>query len=1052
MNVNYSSSRNSHASLINNVDRNNRVSQTEGFKRFGRLLEMSRPDPKRVVLRNCEAVSRGEITLSEKTQLFKSVRKGELEVIINFLSKNKDYDLFSLTENNMSLLSLASSKGKVDIIQVLLEAGANIHGAACEKFNVPLLQAIFYNQEDAVKLLLKCNAQINVIDSLRFTPLMFAAYHNKFSICKILIESFKAVVNWPNGKYAELSPLGCAIHSQNIKIVKLFLKAKADVTLSDSKGNAAIHYVASETHQSSYAEQNMVGIMDELVKAGADLNAVNLQGDTVLILAARRGLSDLTQQLIKLGARINDSNAFKSSPLHEASAGGYINIVRQLIEGGADINQPGRDEMTPLIFALGNSKFSVVEKLLNCGADVLKPDVQGRTALHYLATTGTVGSKKILTKLLKANLVIDYTTYISRTPLHYAACADNLGMMSMLIDHNADTSATDKDGLTCLHFAALEGSLEVANFLIKKVGNVDQQDLLGRAPLHHALKSVEMVELLLDNNANISAVDKRGVSALHLAAGFGYSEVISLLVSRGMNVDTKDSFSRSPLHYAANTNKTHVMQVLHNHKACIDEKDIDGYTALHFAIENNHKDAVAWLIKSNATIDLPNKLGYTPLHFAVGRNDIEMVKILCDNKANIEANSNREGKTALHMAAASGWSQGIVELIKRGAVVGGRDRDGKSALHYAVIHNNANAVQILLNYKASVIDKNNNGATALHFAITNNNIAIAEMLIDNGADINETDILGLTALHVSVVLNNCQVARLLLNRGAVVDTKTFTGETTLSCATADSKKEVMNRLLFSSIKVNLKDAEGMTELHHAAKSGTADNVELLKKNGADVGVADNSGKTPLHHAVSSSETTKAKLKLLANSHTVKAKDSKGLTALHYAAINNHLDGALMLIPMVDVKIRDNLGRTPLHYAALQGHDHIANALLSAGAEKNPIDSFGFSPLALAIESSKFSMVTLLIEWEADVNQYMPTGCPLIRAIINDSIPIVTQLIEAGAGIRNRHNFMGTPIEIAFEYGNLEIIKTLVTKIVTDENKNIETINSTVSLPGVKYNQ
>ena len=93
-----------------------------------------------------------------------------------------------------------------------------------------------------------------------------------------------------------------------------------------------------------------------------------------------------------------------------------------------------------------------------------------------------------------------------------------------------------------------------------------------------------------------------------------------------------------------------------------------------------------------------------------------------------------------------------------------------------------------------------------------------------------------------------------------------------------------------------------------------------------------------------------KLKVLldkGNIH-INASNYSGITALHYAAENNHLTAVQELLGHgASVDVPDINGRTPLYYVSVQGHADIAKELVENGADPHFIDKNGTTPLELA---------------------------------------------------------------------------------------------------------
>jgi len=70
--------------------------------------------------------------------------------------------------------------------------------------------------------------------------------------------------------------------------------------------------------------------------------------------------------------------------------------------------------------------------------------------------------------------------------------------------------------------------------------------------LHYAIEknNYEIASLLLDNGANTTLGDKRGLNALHYAARFGLKEMVKLLLTHGADINLRDGNGFNPAHWA----------------------------------------------------------------------------------------------------------------------------------------------------------------------------------------------------------------------------------------------------------------------------------------------------------------------------------------------------------------------------------------------------------------------------------------------------------------------------------------------------------------------
>src|SRR6185503_3235131 len=154
-------------------------------------------------------------------------------------------------------------------------------------------------------------------------------------------------------------------------------------------------------------------VVNALVSAGADVNAVDAGGGPVLRYAAAAGSAGALRILQQRGAKAADldlrlaatechtdvvralldsgltpDGAGADAPLLVAVVGGCVDVVQLLLERKANVNVKDQDGMTALIKAAAGNMPEIVRVLLDRGADMDVEDRLGRTAELYSTMNG----------------------------------------------------------------------------------------------------------------------------------------------------------------------------------------------------------------------------------------------------------------------------------------------------------------------------------------------------------------------------------------------------------------------------------------------------------------------------------------------------------------------------------------------------------------------------------------------------------------------------------------------------------------------------------------
>lgn len=227
----------------------------------------------------------------------------------------------------------------------------------------------------------------------------------------------------------------------------------------------------------------------------------------------------------------------------------------------------------------------------------------------------------------------------------------------------------------------------------------------------------ERVRWLVGKSANVNAPDKQGNSALHTAARHRDGEMVKLLIELGADPNKPDGDGYAPLHLAVLRNSPETVAALSAGGANLDLGDANGINALAIAIVESQYKAAIELIKLGAGVELVvGDLKLTPLMLAAGKEGRHMM--LGAGVRRVEKYDSRDPETIDIMRA----------LIARGVDVNRKNRDGTTALMLAASHNNTPIVGLLVQSGADPNIRDNNGKTASDLAVTNGNNAVVGLL------------------------------------------------------------------------------------------------------------------------------------------------------------------------------------------------------------------------------------------------------------------------------------------------------------------------------------
>jgi len=390
-----------------------------------------------------------------------------------------------------------------------------------------------------------------------------------------------------------------------------------------------------------------------LIKAGADVSAVNDYGATPLSEAAVVADPEIVRALLKAGADPNYSNEWGQTPLMSVARTDRVKAAEYLIDAGADVNAREKERhQTALMMAAAQSQPEMVALLIEKGAKVdLQSDVN-----HW-------------ERLVSAESRVQNKPAGGFTALLYAARSGCAPCARELVDGGADIDRTNPENITPLLMATLNARWDTAKYLIEAGADVNKWDLWGRAPLY---STVDYTTVPRGGRADRPSLDKTKPT-----------EVTAMLLKAGANPDMQLKLFPPYRSLGADRGGDSLLTI--------------GTTPLIRAAKAGDYDSVRLLLEGGARADLPQSQGVSALMAAAGvgftitdtrgrfrreEDCMKAVNLLLDAGADVNFQDER-GRTALHGAAQSGWTDMVKLLVSRGADLTISTGDGKTPLDYA---------------------------------------------------------------------------------------------------------------------------------------------------------------------------------------------------------------------------------------------------------------------------------------------------------------------------------------------------------------------------------
>jgi len=441
------------------------------------------------------------IAVESLPKLIAAVKAGDRKAAMALVANQDGVNAAEV--DGTTALHWAAEAGDLELVAALLTAGAD--AKAANRYGVTALQLAAENgNEHLVRALLDAGADANATLPEGETVLMTAARTGVPAVLRVLLEhgaDLEARESW----YGE-SALMWAAAEDHADAVRQLASSGADVngrsalqTLEKRRSGQSVLPLGSWTPLMYAARENALASGYALIESRADLNAVDPDGATALVIAIINAHYEFAAMLLDAGAEPNlvDSSGmaalYAAVDMHRLAVGhgranpkptgllDSVDIVKHLLARGADPNAELRAPIiqrqhtfgdgtlgqgaTPLLRAAKSGDIELVRLLLGSGADPLHTMPNGSTALMYAAGLGWRNGSPLAPSYDQGSE------------------AEAVETLRALLDVGLDVHAKNNDGDSLLHAALGRGSVPIFLFLLEAGADPAAVNAKGQTPL-----------------------------------------------------------------------------------------------------------------------------------------------------------------------------------------------------------------------------------------------------------------------------------------------------------------------------------------------------------------------------------------------------------------------------------------------------------------------------------------------------------------------------------------------------------------------------------------
>lgn len=404
-----------------------------------------------------------KLTHDGRTYIFWAAYKNNIQIVKHLLDKGAKTDI--IDDKGYSLLNFVAVTGgtNTELYDLLIENGANVLKEKTPYGGNPLLLVLSSLKDDKlINYFTEKGLSLNDVDNNGNGAFNYTARKDNRKILSYLIEKglpYKEPSE--NGDNAMLAATLASRKGYNsLEYFKYLEDLGINPNITNKEGKTPLHNLAKSNKD--------IETLQYFINKGVDVNQIDKDGNTALILASQRN---------------------------------SLEAITLFLKETKTINQTNKKGYTALTKALRNEP-KVVELLIKEGADVRLIDKKGYDLTYHLFKNYQKKNQADFQEKLKLlshkGLKVNSTQKDGSTLYHLAVENQNLDMLNLIKLYDIDINIKNKNGLTALQKAVMKGkNHKIIKYLLKNGANKNvstdfDETLFDLAKENEALKNTDI--------------------------------------------------------------------------------------------------------------------------------------------------------------------------------------------------------------------------------------------------------------------------------------------------------------------------------------------------------------------------------------------------------------------------------------------------------------------------------------------------------------------------------------------------------------------------------